>query len=59
MGARFEALVDGVLMAPLDSRYNQVGFNLVSVQVCAPNLTENPTISVVHYWILHEILRLI
>ena len=29
----FEALVEGVLMAPLDSRYTQVGFNLISVQV--------------------------
>ena len=34
MGARFEALIEGVLMAPLDSRYTQVGFNLISVQVC-------------------------
>ena len=33
VGARFEALVEGVLMAPLDSRYDQVGFNLISVQV--------------------------
>ena len=35
MGARFKALTEGVLMAPLDSRYTQVGFNIVSVQVCA------------------------
>ena len=34
MGARFEALIEGVLMAPLDFRYTQVGFNLISVQVC-------------------------
>ena len=34
MGARFEALMEGVLMAALDSRYTQVGFNLISVQVC-------------------------
>ena len=33
-GARLEALIKSVLMAPLDSRYTQVGFNLVSVQVC-------------------------
>ena len=33
MGDCFEALREGVLMAPLDSRYNQVGFNLISVQV--------------------------
>ena len=33
-GARFEALIEGVLMAPLDSGYTQVGFNLISVQVC-------------------------
>ena len=34
MGAHFKALVEGVLMAPLDSRYTQVSFNLVFVQVC-------------------------
>ena len=34
MGALFEALDVGVLMAPLDLRYTQVGFNLISVQVC-------------------------
>ena len=33
VGARFEALIEHVLTAPLDSRYTQVGFNLVSVQV--------------------------
>ena len=33
VGAHFEALIEGVLMAPMDSRYSQVGFNLVSVQV--------------------------
>ena len=34
MGARFEALVEGVPVAPFDSRYTQVGFYLISVQVC-------------------------
>ena len=34
MGAHFEALDEGVLLVPLDPRYTQVGFNLVSVQVC-------------------------
>ena len=34
MGARFEVLDEGVLMAPLDTRYTQVGFNSISVQVC-------------------------
>ena len=34
VGAHFEALKEGVLMAPLDSRYIQVGFNVFSVQVC-------------------------
>ena len=34
MGAHFEALDEGVLLVPLDSRYTQVGLNLVSVQVC-------------------------
>ena len=34
MGAHFEALIEGVLMASLDSRYTQVGFNFISVQVC-------------------------
>ena len=37
MGAHFEALIEGILMAPLDSRYTQVGFNLISVQVCSGN----------------------
>ena len=35
-GARFVALDEGVLMAPLESRYTQVGFNFISVQVCVP-----------------------
>ena len=35
MGDHFEALDEGVLMVPLDPRYTQVGFNLLSVQVCA------------------------
>ena len=34
MGAHFKALLEGVLMAPLDSRYTQVGFNYISVQLC-------------------------
>ena len=34
MGARCDALDDCVLMAPLDPRYTQVGFNVISVQVC-------------------------
>ena len=29
-----EALIESFLMAHLDSRYTQVGFNLISVQVC-------------------------
>ena len=47
MGARFEALDEIVLMAPLDPRYTQVGFNLISVQVWleinfyVENLNEN------------------
>ena len=32
VGARFEALIEGVLIAPLDSRYILVGFNLISVK---------------------------
>ena len=32
--ARFEALDEDVLMAPLDPRYTQVGFNSISVHVC-------------------------
>ena len=39
VGAHFEALIEGVLMAPLDSRYTQVGFHLISAQVCAGLLT--------------------
>ena len=31
MGAHFKVLVEGVLVAPLDSRHTQVGFNLISV----------------------------
>ena len=34
VGAHFEALDEGVLLVLLDSRYTQVGFNLISVQVC-------------------------
>ena len=33
VGPLFEALIEGVLLVPLDSRYTQVGFNLISVQV--------------------------
>ena len=33
VGARFEALIEDVLLVPLQSRYTQVGFNLISVQV--------------------------
>ena len=36
MGAHFEGLDEGVLPVPLDPRYTQVGFKLVSVQVCWP-----------------------
>ena len=36
MGARFEALTEGVLKALLDSRYTHVGFNIISVQACGP-----------------------
>ena len=35
VGAYFEALDEGVNLVPLDPRYTQVGFNLISVQVCA------------------------
>ena len=41
MGAHFKALDEGVLEASLDSRYTQVGFNLVSVQVCIGFLRED------------------
>ena len=41
MGAHFEALDEGVLLVPLDPRYTQVGFNLVSVHVCASFGTHN------------------
>ena len=34
VGAHFEALNEPVLMAPSDSRYTQIAFNLISVQVC-------------------------
>ena len=36
MGAHFEALDESDLLVPLDPRYipSQVGFNLISVQVC-------------------------
>ena len=30
-GAYFKALKEGVLLAPMDSRYTQVGFNSISV----------------------------
>ena len=35
MGAHFEAFDEGVLVAPLNARYTQVGFNFISVQVCS------------------------
>ena len=38
MGARFEALDEGVFMASLDPRYTRVSFNSIFVQVCAPYL---------------------
>ena len=34
VGAHFEALDEGVLLMLLNPRYTQVGFNLISVQVC-------------------------
>ena len=34
VGAHFKALNESVRMAPLDSRYTQVVFNLITVQVC-------------------------
>ena len=34
VGAHFKALNELVLMAALDSKFIQVGFNLISVQVC-------------------------
>ena len=34
VGAHFKALNERVLVVPLESRCTQVGFNLVSVQVC-------------------------
>ena len=33
VGAHFEALIEGVIMGPWDSRYSQVGFKLIPVQV--------------------------
>ena len=32
--AHFEALNEPVLKAPSDSRYTQITFNLISIQVC-------------------------
>ena len=34
VGARSKGLNEDILLATLDSRYTQVGFNLVSVKVC-------------------------
>ena len=45
MGARLEGLKEGVLMAPLDSRYIQVGFNLVSVSSVPRNLRPSMVLS--------------
>ena len=42
MGAHFKALDECVLVTPLDPRYVQVGFNLVSVQVCDILVTLHP-----------------
>ena len=47
MGSHFEALDEGVLLAPLDSRYTQVGFNLFSVQVCHNIVVEAASIKMV------------
>ena len=47
VGARFEALDEGFLMAPLDTRYTQIEFHSISVQMCVspvllwPHLPEN------------------
>ena len=41
MGACFEALTEGVLMAALDSRYTQVCFNVIVVQVCDINVAQS------------------
>ena len=38
VGVHFEVLNEGNLVAPLDSWYTQVGFNLISVQVCLPRI---------------------
>ena len=38
MGAHFEALDEGVLLVPFDSRFTQVGFNVISVEVCLTNI---------------------
>ena len=46
MGAHFEALDEGVLLVPLDPRYTQIGFNLISVQVCY-SITQLVTLSFV------------
>ena len=46
MGARFEALTEGVLMAPLDPRYTQVGFNSTSVQVC------DVIVTILEFWFI-------
>ena len=38
VGAYFEVLSEPILMAPSDSKYTQVGFNLKSVHVWPPGL---------------------
>ena len=43
MGARFEGLIVGVLMATSDSWYTQVVFKLISVQVCDGKAPALPT----------------
>ena len=43
MGVLIEALIEGALMAILDPTSTQVGFNLISVQVCNANLSFTDT----------------
>ena len=54
VGAHFEALDEGVLLVPLDPRCTQVGFNLISVQVCYKkhflNILWNKFATVVGYY---------
>ena len=50
VGAHFEALTEGIRIVPLDSRYTQVGFNLMSVQVCQPQLLFSQTVRKVQFF---------